>query len=266
MRALLILPAFVLAGSFVAAQQGAPPAQNPNPDQLDAVLAAWEKTLMGLQSFEAKCQRTTLDKVFQTKEVFEGTVKYLKGAGGQGSRASLDLHKQTAQGPSPTIFEKYICTGTFLYEYAPAEKVIRVHDLPPPKSGQITDDNFLAFLFGMKAAEAKQRYEMRLTTGAADLVTVTDSDRFYYYLQIRPKHPQDKADFTVARLVLRRDNLLPAQLWFHMPNGNEITWDARIQANINVSPAEFERPNPPPGWQFERMSAQAKPKIRSTGP
>ena len=156
------------------------------------------------------------------------------------------------------IFEKYICTGTYLYEYAPASKVIRVHDLPQSKSGQISDDNFLAFLFGMKAVEAKQRYQLTLTP---------PSDQYYHYLHIQPKMAQDKADFTVARLVLLRENFLPRQVWFHQPNGNEVTWDFQARANVDIAPAAFEKPNLPRDWQWDRMQGDAKAnKIRSTGP
>jgi hypothetical protein len=59
---------------------------------------------------------------------------------------------------------------------------------------------------------------------------------------------------------------LPAQVWFHQPNGDEVTWDfQRVQSNVEIAPAVFEQPKLPPGWQFERMPAQAKPKVRSTG-
>jgi TIGR03009 family protein len=213
--------------------------------------------LSSVRSLQAECQRTALDKTFQSTEIFKGTAKYLKAVGaGQGSRASLELYKQTAQGPSATIYEKYICTGTYLYEYAPAKKVVRIHDLPKPKGGQISDDSFLAFLFGMKAAEAKQRYQL----------TLSPSDKYYHYIVIQPKLAQDKADFTKAQLVLRRDNLLPARVWFHDPSGNEITWDfPQTRANVNIPPAAFEQPNLPPGWQWERVT-EAKAKIRGNGP
>jgi TIGR03009 family protein len=253
MRALYVLAAFLMASALVLAQQGAAPVPNSSAE-LDAVLAGWEKTLTSIRSLHAECQRTTMDKVFQTKEVFKGSAKYVKAPGpGQGSRASLELYKLTPQGPSATIFEKYICTDTFLYEYSPANKVIRVHDLPQPKTGQISDDNFLSFLFGMKALEAKQRYQ----------ITLTPPYEYYHYLQIQPKLAQDKADFTLAQLVLRRDNFLPARVWFHQPNGNETTWDFQARRDVDIPIAAFEQPKLPQGWQFER--AQAKPKVRGNG-
>jgi TIGR03009 family protein len=260
MRALFVLPALLLASTLVAAQQGAAPAQDPNA-QLDLVLMGWEKTLTSLRSLHVECQRTTVDKVFRTTEVFKGSAKYLKTPGpGQGSRASLELYKLTAQGPSTTVFEKYICTGTFLYEYSPANKVIRVHDLPQPKAGQISDDNFLSFLFGMKAVEAKQRYQLSLTLPSVP-------DKYYHYIQIQPKLAQDKADFTTAQLVLMRDSFLPRRVWFHQPNGNEITWDfPQVRRDVDIPPAAFEQPRLPQGWKFDRVTGDARPKVRGNGP
>src|SRR6266576_3090537 len=97
MRSLFILPALLLTSTFVAAQQGtSPPVQDANSPPLDDVLAGWEKSLTGLRTLYAECQRTTLDKVFNTKEVFRGSAKFLKSpAPGQGSRASLELYKET---------------------------------------------------------------------------------------------------------------------------------------------------------------------------
>src|SRR5437016_5402439 len=96
MRALLVLPALFLACAVLAAQQPAPPQ---NLAQLDAVLAGWEKTLSGISSLQADCQRKTVDKVFGTTQVFKGTAKYLKAPGkGQASQASLELYKLTDKG------------------------------------------------------------------------------------------------------------------------------------------------------------------------
>jgi TIGR03009 family protein len=257
MRSLFVLTSLFFASTLVMAQQGAP-AQDANSAQVDAVLAGWESSLTSLRSLYAECERTTIDKTFQTKEIFKGSAKYLKSPGpGQGSRASLELYKQPSQGANAMIFEKYICTGTYLYEYAPANKVIRIHDMPPAKAGQIADDNFLSFLFGMKATEAKQRYQLSLTP---------PSDANYHYLLIQPKLAQDKADFTVARLVLLRQNFLPAQVWFHQPNGNEVTWNFQPRRDAEIPASTFEQPKLLQGWKFERMPAQAKAKVRGNGP
>src|SRR5262249_17441996 len=153
-----------------------------------------EKVMTGMQSLSLECERLTKDKVFNSADKFKGTAKYLKSTiPNQNSRASLEMFKDLNGKPQPDRYEKYVCTGTFLYEFDPGNKVIRLHTLTAPKAGQVAEDNLLSFLFGMKAAEAKQRYQLSYV--AAD-------DKWYHYIKVLPKQAQDKADFQEARLAI----------------------------------------------------------------
>ncbi len=245
------LPALFL-GSALSAQTPTPPAAAADV-QLDEVLRQWEKAMSSIHSLQVQITRTTLDKTFQKTEVFEGTAKYLKSSlPGQSSRASLEL----AQKGQPQVYEKWICTGNFLYEYAPRTKVIRVHELPPPKAGQVADDNILNFVFGMKAVDAKQRYQLTF-------VPPPPNDKWYYYLKIQPRQATDKAEFTEARLVLTASTFFPRQVWYQEPNGNEVTWDfPRVLPNADIRAPEFSQPQLPAGWQFQRISReQPQPRV-----
>jgi TIGR03009 family protein len=252
MRALyLTFSALLLGAAAVHAQLPPATPQSPADPRLDQVLANWERSMTELTSFQATCVRTRLDKSFNSREEYEGKALFLKAAAAnQPSRALLEL----ANKKKKEIFEKYVCTGTFLYEYQPAEKLIRVHDMPQTKSGGIGDDNFLQFLFGMKAAEAKERYHMIYVPAPA-------TDKWYHYLRILAKQPQDKADFSEARLVLMADTFLPRQLWYQQPNGNEITWDfPKVERNVNIPLSLFDAPRQlPPDWQMRRVEARNLP-------
>jgi TIGR03009 family protein len=231
----LALISFVIASGFVGAQQ--PPASAPdrNHGRLDMLLDRWEKEMQSVQSIVAQCTRTSLDKTFQMTETFEGAARYMKP-----NLAMLEMQKRG----KPDVFEKYICTGTFLYEYVPQNKVIRVHELPPPKPGQVADDNFLSFLFGMKAEEARRRYDLRLVK----------EDQWYIYIEILPRLPADKADFQRARLVLNNQTFLPRELWFEQPNGNEVKWDIpKVEAGAALNRTDFTSPNVPAGWNLVRV-------------
>lgn len=250
MRSTWFAAALVLAVAtgFLVAQQ---PPTAPPVDPLDQVLGQWEKAMTGVQSLTAHCTRTSIDKTYQTTEVFEGQAKFLKGPAGQSSRASLEMFKKNR----PEVFEKYVCTGTFLYEFAPQSKVIRIHELPPPKNGQVSDDNFLSFLFGMKAAEAKSRYKITYVPAPA-------ADQWYQYIRIHPLQPSDKADFSEARLVLSKQNYLPRQLWFQQPNGNEVSWDfPKMDTKTELRATDFGQPALPPGWQFQRVPRETQARI-----
>jgi len=221
----------------------APPAADP---RLEIVLSNWEKAMLGVQTLSAEVKRTKLDKTFQTTELFEGTAHYMRGGAGQMSRASLELFKKN----QPQVFEKYLCTGNFLYEWLPASKVIKRHELPTPKQGQVADDNFLSFMFGMKAEDAKAKFQITYVPAQAN-------DKWYQYLRIQPRASADKADFSEARLTLLASNYLPRQLWFLQPNGDEVTWDLpRVTSPANLNANAFAHPQLPAGWQFVPVPLQ----------
>src|SRR5439155_11141106 len=106
-----------------------------------------------IKTLEADVARSDFDAVQKTTKVFQGRAKFLRP-----DRASLYLQLTT----NPQIYEHYVYTGTYLYEYRPQSRLVRIHEQPAIRPGQAFDDNFLGFLIGMKAVEAKQRYELTL--------------------------------------------------------------------------------------------------------
>ncbi len=252
MRAIrLSLPGLLLAAATAVAQPGAAPPANPDP-MLEGTLAGWEKAMTELTSFAAKCTRVRVDKSINFAETFEGPAYFVKSTGPKDhSRAYLELKNKK----KPEVFEKYVCSGTFLYQYSPANKVIFVHDMPQLKAGQVAEDNFLQFLFGMKAVEAKNRYQITYVP-AKD----AEQSKYYHFLRILPRLPQDKADFSEARLVLSAGTFLPRQLWYLQPNSDEISWDfTEVQKNINIPLQYFEVRNLPEGWQMRRAEPRNPP-------
>jgi TIGR03009 family protein len=225
---------------------------------LDYVLKNWEAAMTRLDSFSAGCVRTTTDKTFGGAEVYEGSAKFLKSPPGQPSRALLFMEKKG----DPSKFEKFLYTGTYLYEYVPATKVIRIHNVPQPKAGQPAfDDNIVALLFGMKADDAKKRYQM---TWVQDK---EHNNKYYHYVRILPRTPQDKADFTEAQLVLTAKDFLPCRVWYHQPNGNEVRWDFKVDVKARVLATTFEPPHSPDkGWRWERVPPPGSVQPAAGGP
>jgi TIGR03009 family protein len=252
MRKLWFALAGLVLGNTVLLAQTPPPAADPSQGKLDEVLLQWEKAMNKVASLHAVCKRITLDKTYQTTERFKGYAKYVKAGGAQQpSRAALYLEKED----NAKIFEKLVFTGNTLYEYSVAHKLIRVHELPPAKPGQVADDNIIAFLFGMKAADAKNRYHITYVPPPAN-------DKWYSYLKIQPRHAADKADFSEARLVLFNTTFLPRQFWFLQPNGNEVTYDfPTITSPANIPADEFATPRLPSGWQFARVPRESQPRV-----
>ncbi|MBI1832259.1 MAG: TIGR03009 domain-containing protein, partial [Planctomycetes bacterium] len=190
--------AYSLLGVLVASV--AVSAQQPGGENLDTVLAGWEKAMTDLRSFVAEVERTTIDKSLGAKDDFKGYAMFVKPAPKDvGAKARLELAKVA----DAKVFEKYICNGAYLYEYAPATSTVRIHDMPRNKKDG-HQESFLSFLFGMGAEQAKTRYDMKH-------VVPNPPDKFYHYILIRPRTEQDKQDFAEARLSLYRSSNLPAQ-------------------------------------------------------
>jgi TIGR03009 family protein len=236
----------------VALSASAQPAQ----ENLDTVLRGWEKAMTDLNTFVAVVERTTLDKALGAKDEFKGYAMFVKPAGkNDGCRARLELAKVS----NTKVFEKYICTGTYLYEYAPATSTVRIHDMPSNKKDGVKQESFLSFLFGMGSEQAKARYQMVH-------VTPNPPDKYYHYILIKPKTDQDKSDFVEARLSLYRSNNLPAQIWYLQPNKNEITWsfkDVQIDRQGGI-PLQYFQPDEPKGWRVERVQQKAPVNVTPT--
>src|SRR5229473_7136528 len=230
-----------LSGPALLAQQPAAgtggaiqsPALNPTGSRLDAILMSWEQAMKPIQTASTQCTHTVVDKVLKDKQVFEGTAQFMKP-----NLAVLDLKMKDR----PQDVEHVVCTGTFVYQFVPSSQVIKVYAM---KTGQSNQDNFLPFLQGMKAQDAKARYGLKLLK----------VDNNYVYIEIMPRLLEDKADFRVARLVLWNGSFLPRELRFVDVNGNENIWDIpKIQANdAQVTRNTFTAPKLPEKWKWEKV-------------
>jgi TIGR03009 family protein len=168
------------------------------------------------------------------EEIWEGEAKYYKP-----NKASIWLVNKKKQ----QDFERLLCDGPKVYKWEPKLKEIHLYAPENPKQDKVSDDNFVSMMMGMKAEQAKARYQMVLS----------NEDTHYFYVDIYPKRADDKVEFSRARLVLVKSTGLPRQIWFEQPNQNETTWDfTNMAVNVNIDPREFDQPIPPKDWQLKR--------------
>jgi TIGR03009 family protein len=255
----LVLAAALAATVPAAAQQKpAPAAPTPPPAALDDYLLRWEQEMQKVQTLAAQLARIDKDKTYNTATKLVGYAAYKKAGSGP-SALNLAMLEMRPEGKQE-VREKFVCTGTFLYQFLPAQKEIKVYELPKPKPGQVAEDTFLSFMFGMKAEEARRRYDLKLFK----------ETEYYIYVDVLPRFPADRADFQRARLVLNRSNFLPRQLWFEHPNGDEVIWDIpRIQSGAELDRRLFDPPQTPPGWRVvnvPRTNEPPPPTIRPRSP
>jgi TIGR03009 family protein len=241
---LALLAVGVLGSAGLAQSPAAPPApaaDAPRKD-LDNYLDRWEDAMKTVKSLAVACTRTEIDPTYKTRKSYTGTIHFLK---------PTYFFWHMAVKDKPTDFERFICTGTYIYQYIPAEKQIKYYAAPKTTTeGRLTEDSSLAFLFGMKATEAKARYDLKLH----------NVDQSYVYIDIISKNAVDRADFVKARLVLNKDSFLPRQLWFETPTQGEVLWDlTTIKPNAPMPAEIFAAPQTPKDWKL--VPAQAQPRV-----
>jgi TIGR03009 family protein len=243
----LVLAALVLVGASAMAQE-APPAAPAADSPLDNYLLRWEQEMKKVDSLSAEITRVTKDKSFDTVKKLVGWAAYKKRGSGPSTlnQAAMELRPEGKR----EFQEKYVCTGTRIFRFWPEKKEIEVFEIPKQEGG-VPDEGFLAFMFGMRAADAKRRYDLRLAK----------EDRYYVYVDIVPRMPQDKGEFQKARLVLNKDTFLPRQLWFEGANGTEVLWDIpRMATGIDLNPRLFDQPATPKDW---RVTLVKPPTVRA---
>ncbi len=224
---------FMLLAPVVCAQPPKDPAPN---DRLDALLMKWEKVMMSVESLAvAKCTRTEKDKT--GTKVYEGEIRFLKPN-------LFSLHMVQRQ--NPNIYERFVSTGNFLYDYRPQSKKLVIHELDPFKAGNL-NKGFQQFLVGMSAADAKKNFELKITKD------VTAENQHYIYLEITPRLAANMREFSRAQLVLWANTMLPRRLWLEQPNGNEITWDLpHVDTETKLRPVDFTPPPAPADWEQQK--------------
>jgi TIGR03009 family protein len=233
----------VTLGSPLAAQPPAPAtapgAPNPGGNRLDVLLTQWEQKMKSVDSLVAVIKRTETDVVAKVQDEYQGQLKFLRP-----NQADQLMKKST----NPQIYERHLCTGNFLYEFRPSQKIIRAHQLPQRAPGQaIVDNSFVGFLAGMSAVEARRRFEL----------TLVKEDQWYAYIHVKPKLPEDKAEFSEARLALLLTTMMPAEMQFVPPNKAAIVWRIeKIDTNVRLAATDFAPPQLnqlPQGWQMQRV-------------
>lgn len=261
----MILVVLIALGALTQPRSlGQPPAGPPpapvNDPRLDQLLTRWEKETTNCATLAAEVTCSRKNPVFNRTEKLVGFAKFMKLQNGE-YLARLELKSQE----DPNRYEKYICTGGYIYVFRPEEKMILTYTVPKAQAGQLPDDGALPFLFGMKSEIAKKRYNLK----------VARETEHYTYLEVQPIYPRDKADFVHARLaILNKDwptlpKDTPKEIYWVEPNQVEVKWDiTKLQRDVpgSVQRTEFVKPELPAGWQWKTEATTATPPPSSRQP
>lgn len=208
---------------------GMPPAPAADP-KLDAHLGKWEKAMADLQNFRFVLGLKRTDAVFKSDKNYSGVILCMKP-----NYAVVRLDNDGDK--TKKDYEAYICDGKTVYEYNGLARTITRWPLPDPKVNPAagTDNIMLDFVNGMKAKDAKARFQL----------SVFKEDENYVYLDVVPVLGKDKEQFQQLRMALygpgTKVPYLPAQVYLVKPNGDTEMWKlTEPQTNIpGLKPEHF---------------------------
>lgn len=236
-------------------QPGQPPAVSPEQQKaLDGVLASWEADAKTLQSLFVQFTIEETDPTFKTKNKFFGEAKVLKMPTGQyGLRLETFNLDRNGQPDRNSIKDKIVCSGLWFYQFDIGARAINYRKLENQNTKP--DDGPFAFLFGMKALDARKRFSM----------SIVQQDQHYTWIKINPLTDQDKRDFVVAQLgVIQYANAIspkdfPLQIMWREPGGKDLSWNFKsvVRNDLSrVSMADFTVENEKKqGWQLREAPA-----------
>jgi len=217
---------------------------------LDEVLNKWEQRNEKIKTYKCRFTRWDYDPAFGPKQhnflkaEGHGEIKYK--APDHGSYHMLDMQESTKDGKyeeKKEGLEHWVCDGESIFEFAPREKHLIQHKLPPEMRGKAIIDGPLPFVFGAKAEQLKKRYFLR------DITPKTSAGK-EVWLEAYPRYQRDAANFQRVELILTEKDFLPYALQLYLP-GTQRTVYQFEQASVNslFGAVDFMAPRVPFGWQ-----------------
>lgn len=226
---------------------GQPPAGVPAADpKLDGHLLQWEKRMTGVMNFRAEFSLNRKEAVFQQPREYTGEVLCMKP-----NLAILRLENTK----NKVDYEAYVCNGKSVFEYNGLSKTIT--EIKLPANAGASDNLMLDFLAGMKAADAKKRFQIALFK----------EDPNYVYLDIKPLLGKDKTEFEQLRLALYGPGVqapyvpyMPAQVLMVKPNGDSESWKfTKLETDLPGVQANMFQYREVPGFQFRQAPPPQPP-------
>ena len=198
--------------------------------ELEQILRNWEQQTAKITKLQGDTRYREYDKTFSVEYRGEGRFAFeapdrgnyelrpAKIAKGETSTVKTD-DKQPYE-LKPKDAERWICTGAEILRIDETHKTYEVVPIPEERRGDRIIEAPLPFLFGMKAEQAKQRYQI-------ELVKDTDQE---IVLKLRPNWSGDAANWSQATVVIQKTNYLPREVRLIAPGGTSM----RIHSFDNI--------------------------------
>lgn len=177
--------------------------------RLEKILLSWEAKSAQIKTLRAEFAQLYYDEVFGQRDPDTGRVQPDKGRGELVYQApDKGIFRVYEHGEKRGLFdfdrdrERWVCTGTEVYQYDTRERKVTVTPLPPELQGQAISEGPLPFIFGMKAEQAKRRYGLRL-------VKIGGLRAQDVCIEVIPRRQADLENFSRALVILDTDSYLP---------------------------------------------------------
>lgn len=201
----------------------APVQRKPMDPDLRILLNAWGTSSAQIRELRGTHRRQVFDHVFQVEKGSVGHFYYVSPDKG---RIDLEPTKPAANAKSKAKSkegvpyalaadraERWICTGKEVLTINDEAREYEVFPLPADLQGQNIINGPLPFLFGLKANEAEQRFDMELL----------DNGEATALILAKPLRADDQANYSEARILLNKTTFLPDAVRLLDPSGNRET-------------------------------------------
>jgi len=204
----------------VHAQAGDPPVIEQLSPELEQILQEWEEKSSRIKSLHGTHKRTVYNTVFEVEKIAAGKFFLQTPDKGRIDLEGLEVAKGAKSariGKSGKPYrleedhaEKWICTGDEIVMVNDDEKTYEVMPLPESVKGSNIINSPLPFLFGMKADEAKRRFQ----------ITLKSNSKAQAVLIVTPRMDSDRQNYKQAFIMLEKENYLPTAVKLFDPSGS----------------------------------------------
>ena len=193
---------------------------DPISPELERILVKWETESAKIKSLHGKHTRSEFNKTFAVEKVSEGEffletpdkgrIDMLAKAPKKGEVSS----RKDAEGKPYALekgsSERWICTGEEIFSFDEKAKTYTRDELPENLRGKNIVHSPLPFLFGMKAEEAKSRFNMVLVSEDKEAKTAK--------LKATPRLDSDRQNYREAWIILDIKRFVPTAVRLIDPN------------------------------------------------
>ncbi len=174
------------------------------------MLIEWERRSQADVSLYAEFTRTDKSVEFPRPRQFRGMALLHRP-----NRACLNF-EEIVDG-KPRFHERIVATGDEVYHFQGPTKQVFVYPLAEDQRRRALEEGPLPFMFNMRAAAAKERFQMDLLQELA----ATKEQPARSLIRIIPLLRIDREEYIEARVVLNLETFLPMALVLTLPNGKD---------------------------------------------